>query len=478
MLQQRRGYNDIYATWGCPFPNSLQPTLGAQALTWDKFGAQLEAAGVNLLRVKFTGRNEPLNLSGIRSFELRAGIYNDWGGELQAFVDMCLAHGIGIHAIPFENEEWRKDDAWYQHAWNPRNGGGLADRANVLTDPWARDAAKRRIDAIAQMVGPAICSWEVCAELTYLFQQDFFGVDWAGLQRVVIDKGVPWVAEMVDHIHSVHSAPVGSGNVQSIGKKAEFKNEVHRVSGLDFALINAYGNQDVAAKFPEFRAAQAYTGLPVYVEQYAPWAIGGAGYVVDADPFPRSKAHEWAYACGEYGVVGPMRWPEAGGALAPAREWWGIAHPNMAAISGVTRHLAALVDLDDWTGRGQAWDGFITSPALTFVASWGDGRHCTAYCDWESGGSQRVQVDSLLGETCEVTTFDYLTGQPSPTFVVPIVDGSTSFDVPTTDTRAAFYVAAVDVVPSEVYTLRVAATLEADDMPVRTFEGVLQEVLP
>ena len=458
MLKQRRGYNAVVQPWGnSPFPNNLQPTQGATPLTWNAFGAQLQAHGVNMLRVKFTGRT-PID-----------------GGTLpDEFISMCLKYGIGIHAIPFENTEWGSDAGWHQHAWNARNGGPLEDRRNVLRDRGAIDAAKRRVDAVAKV--PGICSWEVVAEFPYLFTQEFFNTDWAGLQRVVMEEGVPWTTEIVSHIHSVHSAPVGGGHVDRIGMAAEFKNEVHRVPGMDFAMVNWYGDQDVSAKMPELRKAQAYTKLPCYVEQYAPWNLGsGAGYERDGNPFPRSKAHEWAAVCGEYGVTGPMRWPE----IRPkddVSQWWGVAHPNMAEIAGVTAAFSAAVDLDDWTERGQAWDTRITGDNLSFIASWGNGRHVTAYCDWSTGGTQVVEVAGLTGQFSSVKTFDFLTGEQTGEQVVETINGTALFTVPTVGTRGVFYLAPFGAVPPPVYELHVSATLKMDGQNVRSFAGMLQEV--
>lgn len=482
MLEKRRGYNAIYLPWGMPFPNNTQPAQGAIALTYDQLCAQLAAHGANTLRVKFVGWNEPMSVVGAQSFEPVLGQYNDWDGRLQELIAACLAHGIGIHAICFDRVEWMRSDAWYKHAWNPRNGGFLSEPNRVLVDAQAIDYARLRIDAIAEKVGSVICSWEVCAEMTYLFSTDFFSTNWTGLQRVVVEQGVPWVEAMAQHIHSVHDAPVGGGNVTDIGSPAEFKNELHRVPSLDFALMNMYGDQDVSVKFADLRAAQIYTGKPVYVEQYAPWAIGSYSngtYVRDDDPFPRSKAHEWACACGEYGVTNPWRWPEAGTDVGPASTWWGIAHENHAEIAGVTRYLAETVDLERWSGRGCAFDLEIQSDGLSFVSSWGDGRHVTAYCDWFAGGPKRIVVSGLSGETCKVTGFDYLTGDPSVIQEnVPILSGRISFELPTSDTRAAFYVEPPESPPPQIphRSIRVRGVLEVEGEPGGTFEGVLEEV--
>jgi hypothetical protein len=180
-------------------------------------------------------------------------------------------------------------------------------------------------------------------------------------------------------------------------------------------------------------------------------------------------------------MVNPWRWPECGTDC--ERPWWGACHENHAKIAGVTAQMAEVVDLDKWV-IGQPWDNRITSSGLSFVASWGDGEHLTAYCDWERGNTHSVTVGGLLGDKCNLAVFDYLTGDASRTVSnLPITDGKAVFDVPCVETRCAFYLKAVDdgepppPPPVEpVYTLRVTAVLEEDGEPIRTLSGVLSEV--
>lgn len=487
-----RASNAIHLGQGMPFPNNTQPVPRAQAMTLDELCAQHKAFGANGFRIKFCGWNEPQNQDGVMAFEpggyfsnldMGPGEYTNWGGRLPELVDACLAHDVRIHVIPFDRVEFVEDAAWHKHPWNTRNGGFLSDPSRVLIDPRAIDFARRRIDGIVEAIGPVISSFEAMAEMTYFWRQDFFNTDWAGLQRIVMDQGVPWVERIAQHIHSVHDAPVGNGNVKNLGTPGEFKNEVYRVPSLDYALLNLYGHEDISVKFPLVRAAEIYTGLPCHGEQAAPWEIGGfdSGYVRDDPPYPRYKSHVWACTCGVHGLCGPMRWPESGErSVGPYETWLGVSHPMMSEVTGITKHLADEVDLRNWNGRGHPYEENVQSDNLAFVAACGEGQHVTAYCNWYSGGTKRTSVAGLIGETCKVTIYDYLTGEPSVTHEdLPILGGRVVFDVPTVDARAAFYVEPPEAAPPQPKqrTIHVRGVLSVDGEEDGFFEGDLEEVL-
>ena len=208
----RRGYNAIYLPWEeMNFPNNLSPAPGEPELTFDQFCANLAEAGVDTLRVKFTGFQGPIGTDAL-SFEPRLGEFNDWGGRLAEMAEAMHAHGITIQAIPFENTEWR--DGWDDHAWNVRNGGFLTDARDVFSDLRAVEAAKARIDAVIRACGNIISAWEICAEMSFIVTPEFWIVDsWADVTTIVRGTLVPWVSEIAEHIHSRHDAPVGNGQV-------------------------------------------------------------------------------------------------------------------------------------------------------------------------------------------------------------------------------------------------------------------------
>jgi len=447
MFAPARGFNAIYLPWEkMSYPNNASPGPGEPELSFDELCRRLAVAGVNRLRVKFVGWNGPLGTSA-RSFEYAIedgkSQYNDWGGRLPALVAACKAHGVGLQAIVFDNEEFRT--GWSAHAWNVVNGGFLSDPRDALSDPRAIEAGKRRIDAIVERAGAVVDAWEICAEMTFMMTAEpdgFWPTDWAGLKRITNEIAGPWVETMVQYIHGLHDAPVGNGQVH--GDPAAPRNGVYKVPSLDFALINWYGASNLGAQVRRLREVQAEIGKPVYVEQYAPWAIGSA-----TSPEPPnmalSKAIEFAAACGEYGMVGPLRWPE----IRPKGEggfklWWGVGHPNMDEMAGITAQMAGAVDLADWSYRGEAWDERIESQGVQFVSSWGDGAHVTAFVEWSAQGTYTVRVSGLVSQAYEVRLYDYLTGDLAGTLraYAEINEGSITLDnVLARDGRLAFYVA-------------------------------------
>lgn len=453
MLNNKRGYNAIYLPWtGFGFPNNLQPTAQAQALTFSELGAQLKAAGTNRLRVKLCGWQGPLS-TGARSFEPTWGMFNDWGGRLQEAVAMCREYGIGLHVIPFDNQEWQ--DGWALHAWNEINGGFLDDPRRAISDPQAIAAGKSRIDAIVRLAGDVIDAWEICAEMTNLMRASFWQTNWQGLTRITEEIAVPWVREMAQHIKDRHTAPVGNGQI--FGDVNAPRNEVYRVGALDFALINWYdGGADVATKLAWLRECQAYTGKPVYVEQYSPWALGAnAPYTREPVDLSWSKAHEWTAACGEYGLVGPMRWPEIKGDF---QDWWGVAHPNMAEIAGVTAGMASVADFDDWDGRGENWDSRVRSDGLQEAATWGDGQHVTAFLSWASDGLKNVAIGGLEPGAYAVDVFDWIGGARIETHTAEVAEGEIEIaGLQTIKRRVALYVAPRGAPPpaQDTYTITV-----------------------
>lgn len=479
----RRGYNAIYLPWsGFSFPNNLSPIRGEPELTFEQFAANLQAAGVNSVRVKLSGWNGPMG-TGAQSFEPHYGQYNDWGGRLGEMVDALWAHDIGMQVMPFCNVEFQA--GWAAHGWNTRNGGLLDDPRDVFTDGQAIDAAKSRIDAIVARCGDVIDAWELCAEMSFLVTPAFWSANnWAEMQHIVRGILVPWVETMAAHIKGVHSAPVGNGQIfapsgidSNPNHPSSLRNEVYRADGLDFALVNWYGDQSVSDKLRWLRECQAYAGIPVYVEQYAPWDTGqNAPYTREPPDYSWSKAHEWAAVCGEYGAVGPYRWPE----IRPSDDynaWWGIASPEMAEIAGVTRQFGESIDLDDWTGTGAAWEAWIVSDGLDWRAAWGDGQHVAAFLTWSTSGSHTVTVGGMDDLEYEVRFYDWINGDQVARWKAMAVDGILTLPgVPHRDSRAVFYIERVKPPPVlEARTMRVEMTEMRGSSVVSVWRGELTE---
>jgi hypothetical protein len=189
-------------------------------------------------------------------------------------------------------------------------------------------------------------------------------------------------------------------------------NELYEVPELDFVMINWYesGNLDECKKW--LRLCQDRFQKQIVVEQYAPFPLNrDTPWKRDQSPHLMSKGHEWLAACGEYGVVGPLRWPgirekDSGGWITG-----GYADPQMMNIAGVTRQYASYVDLHTWKGRGRAFDDNITSNGLRRVGSWGDGEHVTMFLTWSTGGSKEVTIKGLSqDQTYTFMVFDWVKG--------------------------------------------------------------------
>lgn len=478
MLTKTRGYCAIHLGWtGFPFPNNMQPTRGAPAMTFDQLGQQLKDAGTNVVRVKLDGDNNHLGTNA-PSFEPKLGQYNNWGGQLDKLVAMCRKYGIGIWAIPFDNTEWVK--RWYAHAWNVANGGFLSDRKKVLS-PVAYDAAKARVDALIDKAGDVISAWEVCAEMTWMMNRGYWDTTWDGLTTVVRQIAVPWVEMITKHIQGKHGAPVGNGNVH--GALSAARNEIHRTPSLDFTLINWYGHYSTLPKKMQWlRSVQVWAGKPVYVEQYAPWAIyKDPDYPGEPSSLWWSKIHEWATVCGEYGAVNPLRWPDI--QKGPVSEWWGITHPNLAHIAGVTQHFAEELDLFKWTrAKARVWDGNISASSPTVVSSYGDGHNVTAFLMWGSTGSKTVTISGLANDTYVLHEYNIVTGLEARAREFTVSNGTLKATVDTVQKSVALLIEPSGDPPPDppdpdpVRTLRVRATLKLDGEDEAIFTGTLNEV--
>jgi len=453
-----RGHNAIYLPWGMPFAKNLQPTLDAPALTWNEFFEQLQAAGANLLRVHLTGENEPQGRAGVQAFEYALGQYTDWDGRLTQMVEAARAHSVGLMVAPFVNREFKR--GWGLHAWNADNGGILDDARDCFTDPRALLAAENRIDAIVAACGDTIAAWEICAEMAWLLDTDFWQTDgWDAEMREIATVTLPgWVEQVAQYIHRVHHASVGNGQVfagrhtipDDPNHPGYLRNLIHRTPSLDYASANWYDWDDattVQDKVDWLRQCQAYTGKPVYVQQYAPWRLGrDVPYTREPETLAWSKAHEWAAVCGEQGCVGPLRWQE----IRPQGErdkWWGVAHPNLADIAGVTAEFAAVVKPERWGASQASWDDQIVADRHTLLSSWGDGSRAVLFVGWDDDTAHDVRIGLVDGEYT-VRAFDYVVGDEIDAWDAETNGGQLILEsVPVRDGCAALFVERIEPPP-------------------------------
>jgi hypothetical protein len=352
--------------------------------------------------------------------------------NLGQFIAACKRHGIRLNVIPFHNGEF--DDKWGLHAWNGNNNyvNGARCRA-ILTDPRAIQAAKDRIDAIlAAFAGyeDVIASWEACAEITNIANPKWAGTDgWNDEFHQWIYKMRDWVGTIAQYIQSQHPAPVGASQATrgSLRNKS-WKTELFDAPALNWVGINSYGLglQDAYALL---RMAQVrYPGKQIVAQQYAPWELGSGIQHHEDAPYRQSKRLEWMFACGNAGMIGPMRWPDM--------DTGTYASPRMAEIAGITAQMAAAADLNNW-GAGQSWDGRVSSPDLALASAWGDGQHVSAFLGWSSDGQKPVSIQGLVDGDYDVRWFDWLDGDEAQQQTVTVSGGTLALNAAITRERFA-----------------------------------------
>lgn len=508
MLTKLRGYaaqdvcnKTIFEERGLfGYPDNLRKIRNqpSSELNYDEWFAALAAAGVNLIRVRLTGKQTVWARDGQRAASIEpppAGTFNIWhnvldptnlnqyrtdqvpgsipshlwrSSNLGQLIDAAEAHGVKLLVSPFESNEFKAPNPWRRHAWNLDNRyldgtacqaqdqGFVREAWQVFTDARCRDAAKARLDFLLQAVEghDVVAFWELCEEITWMAaESEFWGLDtWDVRMHANIDKIVDWVNDLATYIKERHSAPVASGHAFG-GVKRQFStdpndffnvvNRVHQAEAVDIVSINWYVGEDVAAAHRWLRACQEhFAGKQIVVTQYAPWDIRRTDiYTSESDPFPESKRFEWTAVCGSYGLVGPVRWP---GIREQTRNDWltgGYADPDMANIAGVTSEFAELVDLSQWSGFGESYDARISSSNLSEVAAWGDGTHVTMMLTWPSDGAKTITIKDLKDDDYKFHLYDWLSGTLISTEEVTAAAGSLVLDnVPTTDRSVAAYV--------------------------------------
>lgn len=494
-IQELRGFNSCQVSWKTDtwargefwYPKNLEVVKGdADPQTYEEWCTALENAGVNLIRLKPSGRNKPSSVTACSLEPPPEGTYNIWHSALDPsnlttyrsdqvthpvnsttwansnLGQLCVAaenHGIKFNVAPFENQEWRGSN-WDYHAWNSANKyvdgnnceaqdqGFIANARDLFTNSTAIAAAKARIQFLIDVFAAydVIGYWEICAELTWLCTDYAFWGE-AGWNAAMIsnirDDMVPWVSEMATYIKANDSsgAPVAGGQVRTRNNEAAWDadpdhmmnvvNEIHQVPELDFVLTNWYLNGDFDRAIAKLRLCQekfdADPGIPTYIEQYWPFAHGAVPSDENA-PYLESKMHEWILVCSSPGAIGPCRWP---GIEEIAVNNWatgGYADPDLHSIAGVSETFCDYAKWSDWDDdNDEDFESYVSASGITRHVAWGDGRHVAMMIDFDSGGSKTVTITNLVNGSYTLYVFNWVTGVLDSTQGPEASGGSLSF---------------------------------------------------
>jgi len=459
-LTNLRGYATIFAAWQTAQlkrglfgqPDTLGPLPGDDPLDYDEWCKRLNQAGVNMIRVRLTGKQIYWD-EGRVAWSVEpppAETFNVWTTDgddaqiaapegdvwqvsnLRQLFDAAERYNVRLMITPFENTEFR-GVGWHAHAWNERNGGYVVDGWQVFTDERCLAAAEARIQFIIDAVGERdiVGLWKTCEEFTWLATDaEFWELPKNSDLTAQINTLAAWNERIAAYIHAHHSAPVASGHLFAGSKHdldakwAQNVCRVHDVPSVDVLTINWYTDGDHAVAREWLRECQThYPDKQVVVGQYAPYSLQRTEPYHEPAPYGPSKLFEWLAVCGGPGLMGPVRWP---GTRESRRNNWvagGYADPAMMEIAGVTSVLADMVDLAEWDGDGVCWDGHVEVDA-DVLASWGDGEHVlmTARCE-----AQSVAVRGMRDGDYELYLFDWLSGVLVEVQVLNVVNGRTSF---------------------------------------------------
>jgi hypothetical protein len=451
MIVGLRGFNAIHGLWKTARrerglvgpPNDFYEARGdaSTEMDYEQFCAALEAAGVNWLRIKLCGWNNPIGSTACSFEPPPSGTFNLWNAALDPanlaqyradqhappysptawaasnvgqFVAAAERHGVKLDVILFDNVEFSR--GWPLHAWNRANRyindalcqaqdrGFLANAPDAFTDPAALDAARRRIDAaLALFEGHegVVGAWEVMAEQAWITAPDFLGTTWGSPAHVqFINDLRDWNEVLCRYVQARHPAPVGVSNAPANAiRRDSIRVRIFDAPSLDWIGINWYdeANATPVDAHDFLRDAQArWPGKQVVVQQYHP--SGPDTTPNESSPWRLSKSFEWTIACGESGMCGGLRWPDI--------QFATYASPWMREIAGVTAQMAGDAQLGLW-GSGRSWDGNVQSADLSLASTWGDGRRMSAFLRWSATPPHQVTVNGLQDGHYRVRWYDW-----------------------------------------------------------------------
>ena len=240
--------------------------------TYGQWCSNLAAAGTNMIRIIWGGRQSIANPNIYDLEPPPHGTYNIWhtalddsgslatyrssqvsgspgdpsfplaywnASNIKELLDACTNHGIEVIIELSHNNEF--DGWWPYHAWNaenryldrvnattgvhivcePADRGFLADKRLVYSDPDALQAMKDRISFVINLVGgyECVCMWGICSEGNWNVLPDFWGEP--SFNSTVIanvrNYMVPWYAAVATHIRNedVYNRPIMSSVAHS-----------------------------------------------------------------------------------------------------------------------------------------------------------------------------------------------------------------------------------------------------------------------
>ena len=252
-----RGFNAVWAfcktshspTGGCYYPADLRTiyNVPGSEISYATWFSNLASAGVNLVRIKMTGRNRSC-AGDLCGFEPPPyGTYNIWQSDLDSHlpgdlpgyradqityppgaaawnasnlkeaVEQAEANSVQFMPIFFEAKEFTDD--WQYHPWYnsnkyvdgtacvPADQGFIANAFDFYTDATAKTQAKARIKCAIDLIGGynVVKVWALFSEIPWCMVPSFWGEpSWnAATITNIRTKTVPWVAEMAQYIRDI-----------------------------------------------------------------------------------------------------------------------------------------------------------------------------------------------------------------------------------------------------------------------------------
>lgn len=477
-------YTSSYVRGGQYWSLSLEwPRRSGTCLTYKEWCAQLQANGVNLLRVRLDGANDPYgpkrdafepppwgtyntfhkvldtsNKTTYRGDQGTAPTFNgNWAGSnLERLVNACGSFGVRLWIAFFHSFEFRS--GWAYHPWNSScryvdtqqiadvaDRGFMANATAIFSNATAIQAAKNRLTNIIQSVGSTnvVAAWELCAEAPWFATSEFYGFGWgAQMQTNIRTKIVPWFKMLAAHVQDTdpHGRPLAITNLRVPDADAwsddpdNYWNCVNEIAvataSIKLVGMNAYvGGYERSLRY--FRLAQEYVGTAndklVFIDQYHPAFLDEIA--AEAAPFRPSKAIQWIGVVGAAWGIGSMRWT---GFNESAQNVWidgNEADPDLASVAGVSSTYASYVD---WYAHRSNWSqrhAQCSSVGLDSMVASGNSQYVTWFGTWTTGGTKTLTISGMTNGSYRLHTFNWVTGAHITEVEVIVTTGTATLSI-------------------------------------------------